>query len=71
MNRLKNEKRFQVIEFFFYQNARSVKKVHRALLPFYGQFNQPTEAAIRAILTKFRTKFTLLRIKPPTRLCRV
>ena len=36
----------------------SVKKVHRALLPFYGQLNRPTEAAIRAIVTKFRTKFT-------------
>ena len=30
-----------------------------------------TEAAIRAIVTKFRTKFTLLDIKPPTRLRRV
>ena len=30
-----------------------------------------TEAAIRAIVTKFRTKFTLLDIKPPTRLHRV
>ena len=33
-------------------------------LPFYVQFNRPTEAAIRAIVTKFRTKFTLLDIKP-------
>ena len=43
------------------------------LLPCYGQFNRPTEAAIRAIVTKFCTKFTLLDIKPPTRLrtCRV
>ena len=49
----------------------SVKKVHRALLPFYGPFNQPTEAAIRAIVTEFRTKFTLLSSKLPTRLHRV
>ena len=51
----------------------TVKKVHRALLPFYGQFNQPTEAAIRAIVTKFRTKFTLLDniAKALTRLRRV
>ena len=40
------------------------------LLPFYGQFNRPTEAVIRAIATKFRIKFTLLDIKPPTRLRR-
>ena len=70
MNRLTNEQRLQIIE-FYYQNACSVKKVHRALLPFYGQFNRPTEAAIRAIVTKFRTKFTLLDIKPPARLRRV
>ena len=59
-----------IIEFYC-QNACSVKKVHRALLPFYSQLNRPTEAAIRAIVTKFRTKFTLLDIKPPTRLGRV
>ena len=67
MNRFTNEQLLQIIE-FNYPNGCSVKKVHRALLPFYGQFNRPTEAAIRAIVTKFRTKFTLLGIKPPTRL---
>ena len=34
-------------------------------------FNRPTEAAIRATVTKCRTKFTLLDIRPPTRLRRV
>ena len=67
MNRLTKEQRIE----FYYQNARSVKKVHCALLPFYGQFNRPTEAAIRAIVTEFCTKFTLSDIKPPTRLCTV
>ena len=33
-----------------------------SLLPFDDQFKRPT--AIRAILTEFRTKFTLLDIKP-------
>ena len=47
------------------------QKVHVAFLPFYGHYNRTTEAAIRGIVTKFRTKFTLLDIKPPTRLCRV
>ena len=70
MNRLTNEQRLQIIE-FYYQNECSVKKVHRALLPFYGQFNRPTEAAIRAIVTKCCTKFTLLDIKPPIGLLRV
>ena len=70
INRLINEQRLQIIE-FYYQNACSVKKVHRAFLPFYGQFNRPTEAGIRAFMTKFHTKFTLQDIKPPTRLRRV
>ena len=56
---------------FYYLNGCSLKKVHRALLLFYGQFNRPTEAAIQAIVTKFRTKFTFLDIKPPIRLRRV
>ena len=46
-------------------------KGHRALLSFYGQFNRPTEAAIRAIVTKFRTQITMLDIKPSIRLRRV
>ena len=70
MNRLTNEQRLQIIE-FSYQTVCSVKKVHRALLSFYGLFNRPTRAAIRATVTKFRTKFTLFDIKPPTRLRRV
>ena len=40
MNRLTNEQRLQIIE-FYYQNACSVKRVHRALLPIYGQFGRP------------------------------
>ena len=70
MNRLTNEQHQQIIE-FYYQNACSVKKVHCAFPPVYGQFNRSTEATIRTIVTKFRTKFTLLATKPPTRLRRM
>ena len=70
MNRLKNEQRLQIIE-FYYQNSCSVKRVLRALVPIYGQFGRPTEEAIRKLVTKFRTKFTLLDIKPLTRIRRV
>ena len=70
VNRLRNQKRLQIIE-FYYQNACFVKKVCRTLLPFYSQFNRPAEAAIRAIVTKFGIKFTLLDMKPPTRLSRL
>lgn len=45
--------------------------MHRALLPIYGQFGRPTEEAIRKLVTKFRTQFTLLNIKPLTRIRRV
>ena len=54
----------------FALSKQHIKKVHRSLLPFYGQLSGPTEAAIRAIVTKFRTKFSLLAIKP-TRLRRL
>ena len=70
MNRPTNEQRLLIIE-FYYQNVCSIKKVQRALLPFYGHFNRPTEAAIWARVTKFRTKLTLLDIKPLTHLPRV
>ena len=57
INRLTNEQRLQIIE-FYYQNVSSVKKVHRVLLPFI----------LRAIVIVFRAKITLLDIKSPTRL---
>ena len=38
---------------------------------FFCQFNRPTEAPNRAIVNKFRIKFTLLDIKSPTRFRRV
>ena len=43
----------------------------RKFIARFFNFNRPTEAAIRAIVTKFRTKFTFLDIKPATRLRRV
>ncbi|CAH1988625.1 unnamed protein product [Acanthoscelides obtectus] len=70
MNRLTKEQRLQIIE-LYYQSSCSVKRVHRALLPIYRQFGRPTEGAIRKLVTKFRTQFTLLDIKPPTRRRRV
>ena len=67
MDGLTNEQRLQIIEFYY----QYVKKVLRALLPFQGQFNRPTEAAIGAIVINFRTKFTLLDSKLPKRFRRV
>ena len=70
MYRLTNEQRLQIIE-FYYQNACSVKKVDRALLPFYAQFNRSTKASIRDNINKFRNKLTLLDIKLSTRSVRI
>uniref|UniRef100_A0A1L8EI80 Putative transposable element n=3 Tax=Haematobia irritans TaxID=7368 RepID=A0A1L8EI80_HAEIR len=67
MNRLTNEQRLQIIE-FYYQNQCSVRNVFRALRPIYGLHNRPSEQTINAIVTKFRTHFTLLDIKPTTRM---
>ena len=60
MNRLTNEQCLQIIEFYY-----------RVFLSFYDQVNRLTEAAIRAIVSKFRIKFAMLEIKPPTRLRRM
>ena len=51
MNRLTNEQRLQIIE-FYYQNGCCGNLVHRALLPFYGQFNRPTETAFLWVYVK-------------------
>lgn len=67
MNSLTNEQRLRIIE-LYYRNACSVKKVYRTQRVFrdeaYFRFNEylnkqirPFKAAIRAIVTKFRTQF--------------
>ena len=48
-----------------------LRKFNARFSPFYGQLNRSAEAAIRPIVTKFRIKFTLLDIKPPTSLRKV
>ena len=42
----------------------------RALTPIFGRNNRPTLQAVRAIVNKFETKFTLLDVPVPTR-CRI
>lgn len=62
MEKLTNEQRLQIVE-SYYQNSCSVKNVNRMLRPYYGRHNRPGESTIGAVITKFRTKFTLLDIK--------
>ena len=39
----------------------------RALTPIFGRNNRPNRQAVRAIVDKFETKFTLLNIPVPKR----
>ena len=39
----------------------------RALTPIFGGNNRPTRQAVRAIVNKFETKFTLLDVPVPKR----
>ena len=39
----------------------------RALTPSFGRKNRPTRQAVRAIVDKFETKFTLLDVPVPKR----
>ena len=39
----------------------------RALTPIFGRNNRPTRQAVRAIVDKFETKFTLLDVPVPKR----
>lgn len=52
---------------FYYQNNNSVREGYKALRPFYGRHNRPSERAIRADIDRFRTSFTLLDSRPPSR----
>lgn len=45
-----------------------ITKISVTLRPIYGLHNRPSEQTINAIVTKFRTQFTLLDIKPTTRM---
>lgn len=66
MNKLTLEQRYQIVEIYF-QNQSSVRQTYRALRPFYGRHNRPSEQAIRALMDKFRTTYSLHDVKPPTR----
>lgn len=58
MNRLTPEQRFQIVQIYF-ENHGSVRSTYRALRPFYGQHNRPSEQLIRLTMERFRATFTL------------
>ena len=53
----------------YYPNSESVVATLRALTSIFGRNNRPTGQAVRAIVDKFETKFTLLDVPVPKRRC--
>ena len=51
----------------YYRNSESVVATSRALTPIFGHNNRLTRQAVRAIVEKFETKFTLLDVPVPKR----
>ena len=52
-----------------YRNSETVVATLRALTPIFGRNNRPTRQAVRAMVDKFETKFTLLDVPVPKRRC--
>ena len=61
-----NQKRLEIIK-NYYGNSESVVGTLRALTLIFGHNNRPTRQAVRAIVDKFETKFTLLDVPVPKR----
>ena len=61
-----NQQRLEIIK-NYYRNSESVVATLRALTPIFGRNNRPTGQAVRAIVDKFKTKFTLLDVPVPKR----
>ena len=69
MVKFTNQQRLEIIE-NYYRNSELVVATLRALTPIFGRNNRPTRQAVRAIVDKFETKFTLLDVPVPKR-CRI
>ena len=54
-------------DFILHGHSESVVTTLRALTPIVGRNNRPTRQAVRAIVDKFETKFTLLDVPVPKR----
>ena len=62
MVKFTNQQRLEIIK-NYYRNSESVVATSRALTPIFGRNNRPTRQAVRAIVDKFETKFTLLDVQ--------
>ena len=68
MVKFTNQQRLEIIE-NYYRSSESVVATLKALTPIFGRNNRPTRQAVRAIVDKFETKFTLLDVPVPKRRC--
>ena len=66
MVKFTNQQRLEIIK-NYYRNSESVVATLRALNPIFGRNNRHTRQAVRAIVDKFETKFTLLDVPVPKR----
>ena len=66
MVKFTNQQRLENIK-NYYRNSESVVATLRALTPIFGRNNRPTRQAVRAIVDKFETKFTVLDVPVPKR----
>ena len=66
MVKFTNQQRLEIIK-NYHRNSESVVATLRALTSIFGRNNRPTRQAVRAILDKFETKFTLLDVPVPKR----
>ena len=66
MIKFTNQKCLEIIK-NYYRNSESVVATLRALTPIFGRNNRPTRQAVRAIVDKFETNFTLLDVPVPKR----
>ena len=66
MVKFTNQQRLKIIK-NYYRNSESVVATLRALTPIFGRDNRPTRQDLRAIVDKFKTKFTLLDVPLPKR----
>ena len=66
MVKFTNQQRLEFIK-NYYRNCESVVATLRALTPIFGRNNRPTRQAMRAMVDKFETKFTLLDAPVPKR----
>ena len=61
-----NQQRLKIIK-NYYRNSELVVATLRTLTPIFGRINRSTRQAVRAIVDKFETKFTLLDVLVPKR----